>query len=77
MKGLSIFLGGLAVGAIAGILLAPDKGSVTRDRIRDYLRKKGILSEDEIDILIEEIQNDPEGSGFSPATRGDAKADMK
>ena len=27
------FLGGLAVGAIAGILLAPDKGSETRKRL--------------------------------------------
>ncbi len=29
------FLGGLAVGAIAGILLAPDKGSNTRKAIMD------------------------------------------
>jgi gas vesicle protein len=29
------FLGGLAVGAIAGILLAPDKGSNTRKAIVD------------------------------------------
>jgi gas vesicle protein len=38
MKGSKVilaFLGGIAVGAIAGILLAPDKGSNTRKAIRE------------------------------------------
>lgn len=33
-KILLAFLGGIAVGAVAGILLAPDKGSNTRDAIK-------------------------------------------
>lgn len=68
MKGLGIFLGGLAVGALAGLLLAPEKGTVTRDRIRECLRKRGILPTDEIDILIEELQADP-AAGFDEARR--------
>jgi gas vesicle protein len=33
-KVLLAFLGGIAVGAVAGILLAPDKGSNTRNAIK-------------------------------------------
>lgn len=68
MKGLGIFLGGLAIGAVAGMLMAPDKGSVTRDRIRECLRKRGIIPTNEIDVLIEEITTDPE-AGFEEARR--------
>ena len=68
MKGLATFLGGLAVGTLVGILIAPDKGTATRDRIKDCLRKRGILPSDEIDILIEEITSNPEAR-FDEATR--------
>lgn len=50
------FVGGAAVGAIAGLLLAPEKGSDLRDKIAEALRKRGIrLSTKEMDNLIDEI----------------------
>lgn len=69
MKGLTIFLGGLAVGAIAGLLLAPEKGEDTRDRIKALLKKRGIIPSNEIDILIEELSSDVAGQGFGEAKR--------
>ena len=59
MKNLAIFLGGVAAGALAGILLAPEKGAVTReclcDRVKYLLRKKGILTDDEVEAVIEAV----------------------
>ena len=68
MKGLAIFLGGVAVGAVAGLLLAPEKGDDARARLKDCLRRRGLLPYSEIDLLIEEISSDPE-AGFEPAYR--------
>ena len=45
MKALNVvaaFLGGLALGAAAGVLFAPEKGEDTRSKIAELLRKKGI-----------------------------------
>ena len=62
MKGLSIlaaFLGGAAVGAACGILFAPEKGSDTRDRIIDALRKRGIkLDRKEMEELVDDIADE-------------------
>ena len=59
MKSLSIlaaFLGGAVVGAAAGVLLAPEKGEDTRNKIVDALRKRGIkLSRTEMEDLVDEI----------------------
>lgn len=62
MKGLSIlaaFLGGAAVGAACGILFAPEKGSDTRERIIDALRKRGIkLDRKEMEELVDDTADE-------------------
>ena len=59
MRGLTLlysFLGGAIVGAGAALLLTPEKGVDVRRRIKELLRKKGILcSETEIDALVEQL----------------------
>lgn len=59
MKALNIvaaFLGGLAIGAAAGILFAPEKGEDTRRKIAEILRQKGIrLNRAEMEDLVDQI----------------------
>ena len=59
MKALCIvaeFLGGVTLGAAAGILFAPEKGEDTRRKIAEVLRKKGIrLNRAEMDDLVDQI----------------------
>lgn len=53
---LAAFIGGAAIGAVAGILLAPEKGADTRERIVEALRKRGIrLNRKEMDALVNDI----------------------
>ncbi|MDE7378420.1 MAG: YtxH domain-containing protein [Paraprevotella sp.] len=53
---LAAFISGAAVGAAAGILFAPEKGTDTRDKIVEALRKRGIrLNRKEMDSLVDEI----------------------
>ncbi len=53
---LAAFLGGAVIGFLAGILLAPEKGSDTRGKIASYLEEKGIhLSKEELDEFIKEM----------------------
>ena len=41
------------------MLLAPEKGEVTRRKIKEILQKKGILcSDNEIDALVEQLTNE-------------------
>lgn len=59
MKALNVvaaFLGGIVVGATAGVLFAPEKGTDTRKKIADLLREKGIrLNRAEMDDLVDQI----------------------
>ena len=59
MKALNIvaaFLGGMAVGAAAGLLFAPEKGEDTRKKIAEVLREKGIrLNRAEMEDLVDQI----------------------
>ena len=64
MKGLGYlgaFLGGAAAGAVIGILVAPDKGSNTREKIsdtvNDFLKKHNIkLNRKDVGDLIEDLK---------------------
>lgn len=62
MKALSFlaaFIGGAAVGTAVGILFAPEKGTETRDKIAEALRKRGIkLNRKEMDSLVDEIADE-------------------
>ena len=62
MKALSFlaaFISGAAVGAAVGILFAPEKGTETRDKIAEALRKRGIkLNRKEMDSLVDEIADE-------------------
>ena len=47
---LAAFVGGAAVGAAFGILFAPERGTDTREKIAEALRKRGIrLNRKEMD----------------------------
>ena len=62
MKALNVvaaFLGGMAPGAAAGVLFAPEKGEDTRHKIAELLRKKGIrLNREEMDDLVDQIASE-------------------
>lgn len=53
---IAAFLGGAVVGAAAGVLFAPEKGTDTRKKIADLLREKGIrLNRAEMEDLVDQI----------------------
>ena len=54
-----VFLAGAAVGAVAALLFAPDKGSNTRKEIKDALKKHGInLDTEELNNLIKRLRGE-------------------
>ncbi|MCK9158950.1 MAG: YtxH domain-containing protein [Bacteroidaceae bacterium] len=54
---LAVFLGGAAIGAIVGLLFAPEKGEDTRNKIAELLKQKGIkLNSEDMKKLIDEIK---------------------
>lgn len=54
---ISALLGGIAIGAAAALLFAPDSGKNTRNKIYNKLKEKGIeLSPEQLELLIEKIK---------------------
>ena len=57
---LATLLGGIAIGTVAGLLLAPEKGEDTRgkitDAVDDFMKKHNIkLSRKEVSDLVDDI----------------------
>lgn len=58
MRNLFSMLGGLAVGAIAALLFAPQSGKETREKIKNLLREKmPDLSAQRLEELVDEVLN--------------------
>lgn len=50
------FVCGVALGAAAGLLLAPSKGEETREKIKDVLRKNGLtLDSEDLNDVVDEL----------------------
>ena len=55
MSGFLKFLAGVVVGGAAVALLTPTTGDDLRTRIKDTLRRKGLIADEKLDDVVEMI----------------------
>jgi len=72
-KSISGFIAGVSIGAMAGILLAPDKGAATRKKITDHTNDLRSLLNDWMTEFIDSLKN----SNDSFITAHEQAPDMK
>jgi len=55
MSGFLKFMTGVVIGGVAVALLTPTTGEDLRDKIKDVLKRKGLLPEKGVDAVVEMI----------------------
>ena len=63
-KTLLALLAGAAIGAVAGILMAPDKGSKTREKIKDSLDEAKKNLKNKLDTASEDLKSKVSNTQF-------------
>lgn len=69
MKSLTMLLIGAAIGAAAVALFTTDQGTELRLRIKNYLTRKGLLAENDVDELVEMIATEIEAKQNAPENK--------